>query len=136
MRPRIPGFDHDLSIDENLRTMVWRTEDCDTFDIEPHLVGTNVFNESNMPLRLFDAAHEGKNLGKKLKVLIEKHGWVAKLGKRNRLHLTLLIQTEMDRFREIDGQTPNKWIDLVDSVVSHCQGDHQNCDELKRSGHN
>ena len=57
---------------------------------------TKVFNESNLPLRLFDAAHEGKNLGKKLKALIETHGWVTKLGKRNRLHLTLLIQTEMD----------------------------------------
>ena len=116
--------------------MVWRTEDCDTFDIEPDLVGTKVFNESNLPLRLFDAAHEGKNLGKKLKDLIVKHGWVAKLGKRNRLHLTLLIQTEMDQFRKIDGQTPNKWIDLIDSILGHCKGDHQNCDELKRSGHN
>ena len=133
--PRIPGFDHDLSVDSNLETMVWRSEDQDTFGIEPDLVGTKVFDESTMPYRLFDAAHEGKNIGKKLKSLIETNGFVAKLGKRNRLHLTLLIQTEVDQFHERENPTPNQWIDLVDSMLSHCQGNHENCGQLKRSGH-
>ena len=115
--------------------MVWRSEDQNTFGIEADKVGTKVFDDENLPFRLFDAAHESKNLGKKLKDLIEKYGWVTKLGKRNRLHMTLLIQTEVDKFHKSDCLTPNKWINLVDSILSHCKGDHQNCNELKSFGH-
>ena len=62
--PRILGFDHDLSIDENLKSMVWRSEDQNTFGIEADKVGTKVFDEENLPFRLFDAAKFGFNNSK------------------------------------------------------------------------
>ena len=55
------------------QNMVWRSKNQHTFGNESDLVGSKVFDESTMPYRLFGAAHEGKNIGKKKAQALADH---------------------------------------------------------------
>ena len=127
--------DGDLSIEKTLKDMKWRHEDIDTFDIEEETVGSKVFNDETMPYRLYDASHESKNINGKIKKMVIESGFNTKLGGRNRLNLTLLVQSTMKEFKASDpSRTPGQWIDRVDSILLHCKDDHSQCDLLGRKG--
>ena len=118
-----------------ITNLKWREEDQDTFDLDPELVGEKVFKSDGAPLRLYDMSHESKNLNGKVKALVEDNGFKTLLGPRNRLHLTLFIQMAMKQFyNEEKNPTPLKWIETVDSILAHCNGDHSNCGKLNRLG--
>ena len=135
IRPCNSVPDGDLSIEKTMKDMQWRHEDIDTFDIDEEIVGSKVFNEDTLPYRLYDASHESKNINGKIKLMVNTYGFNTKLGGRNRLNLTLLVQSTMKEFKALDpSRTPLQWIDRVDAILLHCKDDHSQCDLLGRKG--
>ena len=55
-----------LQIDDNIQNLKWDSDDCARFNIDESQIGNLVFDESNRPWRLWDTAHENKNLPKKI----------------------------------------------------------------------
>ena len=49
-----------------MQTLKWDSDDCVRFNIDESEIGNAVFDDSNIPWRLWDAAHEIKNLPKKI----------------------------------------------------------------------
>ena len=58
------------------------------------------------------------------------------LGNANRLTMTLFIQQSVLAFARLDEskqtKTPLMWVDRVDSMLEHFQGDHSKCAILER----
>ena len=55
-----------LQIDDNIQNLKWDSDDCVRFNIDESQIGDLVFDDSNRPWRLWDTAHENKNLPKKI----------------------------------------------------------------------
>ena len=128
-------IDGDLSLEDTIATLKWRHEDIDAFDIDPELVGTHVFNDETRPYRLYDLSHQNKNMTKNIKKFVDNNGYKSKLGGRNRLKLTLFVQSTMSEFKKLDdSRTPGMWIERVDAILAHCRNDHSHCDILGRNG--
>ena len=60
------------------------------------------------------------------------NGNVKGIGNRNRLNLSIFIQMTMNEFADNDNTTPRNWIDIVDAIILHCNGDHKDCSLLAR----
>ena len=60
------------------------------------------------------------------------NGNVKGLGNRNRLNLSIFIQMTMNDFAEKQYRTPRDWVDIVDAIIQHCNGDHSSCSLLTR----
>ena len=124
-----------MTLETTITNLEWRHEDIDTFNIDQELVGTRVFNDETRPYRLYDLSHEIKNMTKKIKNFVDKYGFATKLGGRNRLKLTLLVQSTMKEFKDFnESRTPGQWIDRIEAMLNHCRDDHSNCDLLGRNG--
>ena len=53
-------------MENTIQTLKWDSDDCVRFNIDESEIGDSVFNEDNLPWRLWDAAHENKNLPRKI----------------------------------------------------------------------
>ena len=51
---------------DTIKNLKWDEDDCIRYGIDASDIGTNVFNESNRPIRLWDCAHELKNMNAKI----------------------------------------------------------------------
>ena len=60
------------------------------------------------------------------------NGNVRGIGNRNRLNLSIFIQMTMNEFADKEYRTPREWVDIVEAVVLHCNGDHKDCSLLAR----
>ena len=54
------------------------------------------------------------------------------IGNRNRLNLSIFIQMTMNDFADKEYRTPRDWVDIVDTIIMHCNGDHKDCALLAR----
>ena len=60
------------------------------------------------------------------------NGNVKGLGNRNRLNLSIFIQMTMNDFADKEYRTPRDWVDIVDALIQHCIGNHNDCSLLAR----
>ena len=148
-------------MENTIQTLKWDSDDCVRFNIDESEIGDSVFNEDNLPWRLWDAAHENKNLPRKIhdvskcnsfsfivfffknlnSVISVKaagcNGNIRGLGNKNRLYLTIFVQQTILAFHHMDESKQTKrpldWIQRVDAMLSHFRGDHTACDCLERS---
>ena len=51
---------------DTIINLKWDEDDCIRYGIDASDIGKNVFNESNRPIRLWDCAHELKNMNAKI----------------------------------------------------------------------
>ena len=148
-----------LQIDDNIQNLKWDSDDCVRFNIDESEIGNLVFDDSNRPWRLWDTAHENKNLPKKIheasklllsqvshknvysysRALVKKagcNGNIRGIGNSNRLALTIFVQMTVLAFRNMDeskqSKRPLDWIQRVDAMLLHFRGDHSSCDCLDR----
>ena len=64
---------------------------------------------------------------------IRVNGNIRGIGNRNRLNLCIFIQMTMNEFADKEQRTPRDWVDIVDAIILHCNGDHKDCSLLARS---
>ena len=60
------------------------------------------------------------------------NGNVRGIGNRNRLNLSIFIQMTMNDFADKEFRTPREWVDIVEALIQHCNGDHKDCSLLSR----
>ena len=53
-------------MENTMQTLKWDSDDCVRLNIDESEIGDSVFNENNLPWRLWDASHENKNLPRKI----------------------------------------------------------------------
>ena len=143
-------------MEHTIETLRWDSDDCYRFEIDESEIGNLLFTDDTRPMRLWDAAHENKNLPRKvhdvskcyyihIRSFFHSHdlvkaakcnGDVRGLGNSNRLSLTIFIQQSILAFykREEKHQSkrPLDWIEVVDAMLLHFLGDHSSCECLER----
>ena len=143
-------------MEHTIETLRWDSDDCYRFGIDESEIGNLLFTDETQPMRLWDAAHENKNLPRKvhdvskcyyihIKNIFYSHdlvkdakcnGNVRGLGNSNRLSLTLFIQQSILAFYKRpetkQSKRPLDWIEVVDAMLLHFVGDHSSCECLER----
>ena len=146
-------------MEDTIKKLKWDSDDCVRFNIDESEIGDLVFNEDTLPWRLWDAAHENKNLPRKIHdvskcnsflfmkmirnlyhlILVKAagcNGNIRGLGNKNRLSLTVFVQMTFLAFYHMDeskqSKRPLDWIQRVDAMLLHFRGDHSACDCLER----